>query len=58
MRFCAKDEVEYRGMQGVVTFADSAYIVISLPAVSDKNNPAGLVVFPEQQKNVYLIDSK
>jgi hypothetical protein len=45
-------------MQGVVTFADSAYIVISLPAVSDKNNPAGLVVFPEQQKNVYLIDSK
>jgi len=58
MRFCEKDEVEYKGMSGVVTFVDSAYIVITLPQHNSKLNPPKLVVFPEQQKNVYLMNEK
>ena len=58
MRFCEKDEVEYKGMKGVVTFVDSSYIIISLPAVSEKHNQPKLVVFPEQQKKVYLLNEK
>jgi len=58
MRFCEKDEVEYKGMKGVVTFADPAYIIISLPAVSEKHNQPKLLVFPEQQKKVYLVNEK
>ena len=58
MRFCEKDEVEYKDMKGVVTFVDSAYIVISLPPTSQSHNSAGIVVFPEQQKKVYLVNEK
>ncbi len=57
MNFNVKDEVEYRGRKGTVTFVDSSYIVITLPA-SEGRNPPGLIVFPDRQKNVYLVDSK
>jgi hypothetical protein len=57
MNFNVKDEVEYRGRKGTVTFVDPCYIVITLPA-SEGHNPPGIIVFTDRQKNVYLVDSK
>lgn len=49
--FIENSEVSYKGMNGVVSFICSSYIIIELAAAKGRNSPR-LVVYPDQYINV------
>lgn len=50
--FVEKEEVSYKGMDGIVDFICSSYIVMQVPPASEDLNAARLLIFRENYKNV------
>jgi len=56
MNFNLGDIVEYKNYQGMIDFIDSCYIVVRGCKVGPEGNPPRLVIYPNFQDDVKIIE--
>jgi hypothetical protein len=56
MRFNLGDLIEYQDYRGIIDFIDTSYIVVRGCVSSTNGNPPRLLIFPQYQDKVNIIE--